>query len=142
MYMCICIVIFATLHTDEELPSFPVDSAYLKAIRRRVSLARQIHKIEHQRNKSVRAEQWLSKSAKALDIELDEDLYPIVLYTITTEHIPWRGIDMTLYRVLNCPSCRRLCNADDNYNDIANDHNTVLCYMNQSLLYRREIMVW
>ena len=71
-----------TLYSGEELPSFPVDSSYLKAVRRRVSLARQLHSLEHQRNKAVRAEQWISKSAKAMDIEIDEDLYPfsIVIY--------------------------------------------------------------
>ena len=58
------------------MPSFPVDSAYLKAVRRRVSLARQLHSLEYKRNKTVRAEQWISKSAKAMDIEMDEDLYP------------------------------------------------------------------
>ena len=67
---------YITLYSDEELPSFPVDSSYLKAVRRRVSLARQLHSLEHQRNKAVRAEQWISKSAKAMDIEIDEDLYP------------------------------------------------------------------
>ena len=70
------------VHTDEELPSFPVDSAYMKAVRRRVSLARQVHTLEHQRNKVVRSEQWLTKSAKALDIELDEELYPSVLHSL------------------------------------------------------------
>ena len=69
-------VIIFTPYSDEELPSFPVDSAYLKAVRQRVSLARQLHSLEHQRNKAVRAEQWISKSAKAMDIEIDEDLYP------------------------------------------------------------------
>jgi ATP-dependent RNA helicase DDX24/MAK5 len=58
------------------LPGFPVDSSYLKAVRRRVSLARQLHSLEHKRNKIVRAEQWISKSAKAMDIEVDDDLYP------------------------------------------------------------------
>ena len=41
-----------------------------------MSLARQLHSLEHKRNKTVRAEQWISKSAKAMDIEIDEDLYP------------------------------------------------------------------
>ena len=64
-----------TLYSDDELPSFPVDSSYLKAVRRRVSLARQLHSLEHQRNKAVRVERWISKSAKAMDIKIDEDLY-------------------------------------------------------------------
>ena len=68
--------VFLVPHSDEELASFPVDASYLKAIRQRVSLATQLHSLEHQRNKVVRAEQWLSKSAKAMDIEVDEELYP------------------------------------------------------------------
>ena len=48
-----------------------------------MSLARQLHSLEHKRNKTVRAEQWISKSAKAMDIEIDEDLYPKESATFT-----------------------------------------------------------
>lgn len=53
-----------------------MDSAYFKTIRQRVSLARQINTIEHRRHRAKSRDQWLTQSAKALDIELDEDLYP------------------------------------------------------------------
>ena len=64
-------------YTDKELPNFPVDSTYLRTIRQRARLARQINDIEHRRHRAKTREQWLSQSAKALDIELDEDLYPL-----------------------------------------------------------------
>ena len=53
-----------------------MDSSYLKPLRARVSLASQIQKIMSQQDKVKKTASWFSRSAKALDIQLDDDLYP------------------------------------------------------------------
>ena len=63
-------------HTDEDLPTFPVDPSYLKPIRVRVRLAKRIDSQEHKERKSKKSNDWLIQSAKAMDIELDKDMYP------------------------------------------------------------------
>ncbi len=66
-------------HIGENLSDFPVDGAYLKPLRARVSLAKQIHTIQFRKGKVKKQENWFSKSAKAMDIELDEDMYPVLV---------------------------------------------------------------
>ena len=64
-------------HTPiDELSTFPINPTYLKPIRVRVGLARRIDSREHKRRKSKKSNDWLIQSAKAMDIELDEDMYP------------------------------------------------------------------
>ena len=64
------------LPADVNLKEFPVDSDYMKPLNARVSLARQIHDSTFRQSKVKKSESWFARSAKALDIELDEDLYP------------------------------------------------------------------
>lgn len=64
-----------TLNRDEELPTFPVDPSYLKPIRVRVRLAKRIDSREHKQRKSKKSNDWLTQSAKAMDIVLDEDMF-------------------------------------------------------------------
>jgi hypothetical protein len=66
------------LCSDEQLKDFPVDSDYLKPLQARVSLAKQIHTASFRRSKAKETERWVTRSAKALDIDLDQDdvLYP------------------------------------------------------------------
>lgn len=74
-----CHTFFILPSPAEELPNFPIDPAYLRALRGRMSLARQVHTIEYRRDKSKRADKWMTQSAEALGIELDSgDLYPTV----------------------------------------------------------------
>ena len=63
--------------SDEELASFPMESSYLPAIRRRVSLARQIDSAQLLQRRARKSNDWLLRSAKAMDIEVDEDMYPL-----------------------------------------------------------------
>lgn len=65
------------LLTGEDLPNFPVDTAYLPALRGRVSLTRRVHTLEYRRDKAKRSDQWMTQTAEAIGIDLDEDeLYP------------------------------------------------------------------
>ncbi len=47
----------------------------MKPLQRQVSLAKQIHNITFRLSKAKKTESWFSRSAQALDMELDEDLY-------------------------------------------------------------------
>ncbi|EDO48238.1 predicted protein [Nematostella vectensis] len=63
-----------TLNNGEDLGSFPVDVSYLPGIRNRLSIARQIDKEELKVSKKKSSNSWILNSAKAMDIEVDEDL--------------------------------------------------------------------
>ena len=62
--------------SDEQLKDFPVDGDYLKPLQTRVSLAKQIHTVSFRQSKVKKTESWFARSAKALDVELDDELYP------------------------------------------------------------------
>ena len=53
-----------------------MEHAYVKPLQPQVSLAKQIHDITFRQSKASKRESWFTRSAQALDIELDEDLYP------------------------------------------------------------------
>ncbi|KAL9960204.1 hypothetical protein ACROYT_G033626, partial [Oculina patagonica] len=66
--------IMKTLNGGNDLDSFPVDVTYMSSIRKRISLAKQIDKDEHKFKRKKSNNDWLLASAKAMDIEVDEDL--------------------------------------------------------------------
>ena len=82
-------VMFETVNVDgiprdfvvvlsEELPSFPVEHSYYKAVRERVDLARDIDKLEHVHVKKKHQNDWFVKAAKELEVDLDEHKkYPL-----------------------------------------------------------------
>jgi ATP-dependent RNA helicase DDX24/MAK5 len=63
-----------TLNRDD-IPTFPMDTMYLQAIRKRVSVARRIESALHKRKKRQRDSDWLRSSAQAMELELDRDWY-------------------------------------------------------------------
>ena len=69
------IVVFLILLTHRPKPQ--VEVAYLKPLRARVSLACRIQKISFRQGKASQKQSWFSRTAKALDVVLDEDLYPV-----------------------------------------------------------------
>jgi len=66
--------IMKTLNGGNDLDSFPVDVTYMSSIRKRISLAKQIDKDEHKFKRKKSSNDWILASAKAMDIEVDEDL--------------------------------------------------------------------
>ncbi|XP_017270147.1 ATP-dependent RNA helicase DDX24 [Kryptolebias marmoratus] len=66
--------IYKTLGKDEELPMFPVESRCMEAIKERVNLARKIEKIEFYKGREKRHDSWFRQAAKALELDLDDDL--------------------------------------------------------------------
>ncbi|CAH3141790.1 unnamed protein product [Porites lobata] len=66
--------IMKTLNAGNDLDSFPVDITFMASIRRRISLAKTIDKEEHKFRRKKSSNDWLLASAKAMDIEVDEDL--------------------------------------------------------------------
>ncbi|EFA07346.2 ATP-dependent RNA helicase DDX24 [Tribolium castaneum] len=67
-YIKIC----KTLNRSEDLPIFPVQEEYLKAVKQRVNLARELDKLELQIRKGNSEEGWLRKAAKEMDIIVDD----------------------------------------------------------------------
>jgi len=66
--------IMKTLNNGNDLDSFPVDVNFMSSIRKRISLAKQIDKEEHKFRRKKSSNDWILASAKAMDIEVDEDL--------------------------------------------------------------------
>ncbi|XP_066030543.1 ATP-dependent RNA helicase DDX24-like [Pocillopora verrucosa] len=66
--------IMKALNGGNELDSFPVDVSFMSSIRKIISLAKQIDKEEHKFRRKKSSNDWILASAKAMDIEVDEDL--------------------------------------------------------------------
>ena len=66
--------IVRTLNKDEELAVFPVDSNFLPSLKERLSLACKIDKLEHSDAKMKAQNQWFVRSAREMDIELDDHM--------------------------------------------------------------------
>ncbi|KAM4689990.1 ATP-dependent RNA helicase DDX24 [Rhinophrynus dorsalis] len=62
-----------TLEKNEELPMFPVDSKCMTGVKERVSLARQIEKMEYFNSKAKQQNSWIQQAAEALELDLDDD---------------------------------------------------------------------
>lgn len=62
-----------TLDKNEDLPFFPVQSNCMNGIKERVTLARQIEKMEYFNSKAKHQNSWIQQAADALEIDLDDD---------------------------------------------------------------------
>ncbi len=72
---CTCMSLLFS--STDDVPNFPIDHTHLQSLRGRVSLAKQVHIIEYRRDKSRRAEKWMTQTAESLGMDLDEgQLYP------------------------------------------------------------------
>ncbi|KAG0057160.1 ATP-dependent RNA helicase [Gryganskiella cystojenkinii] len=70
LYKKICV----TLKKDKGIPEFPVDRGVINEMKKRVALAKKIDEQEHRVQKSAHQDDWMLKSAEAMDIILDEDI--------------------------------------------------------------------
>ncbi|XP_063073690.1 ATP-dependent RNA helicase DDX24 [Engraulis encrasicolus] len=66
--------IYRTLGKDEDLPTFPVQTRCMAAIKERVKLAWRIEKIEYHNSKQRHHNSWFTQQAEAMDIDLDDDV--------------------------------------------------------------------
>ncbi|KAK3813094.1 MAG: P-loop containing nucleoside triphosphate hydrolase protein [Benniella sp.] len=70
LYRKICV----TLKKDNGIAEFPVDHSVLAEMKKRVALAKKIDEQEHRIQKAAHQDDWMRKSAEAMDIILDDDL--------------------------------------------------------------------
>ncbi|KAK3811559.1 MAG: P-loop containing nucleoside triphosphate hydrolase protein [Linnemannia gamsii] len=72
LYRKMCI----TLKKDQTggIPDFPVDRGVITDMKKRVALAKKIDEQEHRVQKSAHQDDWMLKSAEAMDIIIDEDV--------------------------------------------------------------------
>ncbi|KAJ8399175.1 hypothetical protein AAFF_G00415540 [Aldrovandia affinis] len=66
--------IYRTLGKDEELPTFPIETQCMAAIKEHVKLARKIEKIEYHNSREKHHNSWFKQAAEALEVDLDEDV--------------------------------------------------------------------
>ncbi|KAG7577534.1 DEAD/DEAH box helicase domain [Arabidopsis thaliana x Arabidopsis arenosa] len=59
--------------SKETVKIFPLDSSYMPAVRKRLSLARQIDQIERKGSREKADRTWLEKHAESMELELDDD---------------------------------------------------------------------
>ncbi|XP_010487554.1 PREDICTED: DEAD-box ATP-dependent RNA helicase 13-like [Camelina sativa] len=59
--------------SKESAKMFPLDSSYMPAVRKRLSLARQIDQIERKGSREKADRTWLEKHAESMELELDDD---------------------------------------------------------------------
>ncbi|KAF9899705.1 ATP-dependent RNA helicase [Linnemannia zychae] len=72
LYRKMCV----TLKKDQTggIPDFPIDRGVITEMKKRVALAKKIDEQEHRVQKSAHQDDWMLKSAEAMDIILDEDV--------------------------------------------------------------------
>ncbi|KAF8975109.1 ATP-dependent RNA helicase [Entomortierella lignicola] len=70
LYRKICV----TLNKDNGIPEFPIDRGVINEMKKRVALAKKIDEQEHRIQKAAHQDDWMLKSAEAMDIILDEDV--------------------------------------------------------------------
>ncbi|KAF9163473.1 ATP-dependent RNA helicase [Mortierella sp. AD011] len=70
LYRKICV----TLNKDNGIPEFPVDRSMISEMKKCVALAKKIDEQEHRIQKAAHQDDWMLKSAEAMDIILDEDV--------------------------------------------------------------------
>jgi ATP-dependent RNA helicase DDX24/MAK5 len=68
-----------TLNKDEDLPTFPVDTTALGALKEQVDLARYIDKTEHWIRKHESRANWFEQAALDLDVDVDMEEYTFEL---------------------------------------------------------------
>ncbi|KFK39015.1 hypothetical protein AALP_AA3G189400 [Arabis alpina] len=59
--------------SKESVKIFPLDSSYMPAVKKRLSLARQIDQIERKGSREKVDRTWLEKHAELMELELDDD---------------------------------------------------------------------
>ncbi|KAF9177077.1 ATP-dependent RNA helicase [Haplosporangium sp. Z 767] len=72
LYRKMCV----TLKKDQTggIPEFPIDRSVINEMKKRVALAKKIDEQEHRIQKAAHQDDWMIKSAEAMDIILDEDV--------------------------------------------------------------------
>ncbi|KAF9426951.1 ATP-dependent RNA helicase [Podila epigama] len=72
LYRKMCI----TLKKDQTggIPEFPIDRGVINEMKKRIALAKKIDEQEHRLQKAAHQDDWMIKSAEAMDIILDEDV--------------------------------------------------------------------
>ncbi|KAG0198529.1 ATP-dependent RNA helicase [Mortierella sp. GBA30] len=72
LYRKMCV----TLKKDQTggIPEFPIDRSVINEMKKRVALAKKIDEQEHRVQKAAHQDDWMLKSAEAMDIILDEDV--------------------------------------------------------------------
>ncbi|KAG0347983.1 ATP-dependent RNA helicase [Podila minutissima] len=72
LYRKMCV----TLKKDQSggIPEFPIDRGVINEMKKRVALAKKIDEQEHRVQKAAHQDDWMVKSAAAMDIILDEDV--------------------------------------------------------------------
>ncbi|KAF9317947.1 ATP-dependent RNA helicase [Podila horticola] len=72
LYRKMCV----TLKKDQNggIPEFPIDRGVINEMKKRVALAKKIDEQEHRVQKAAHQDDWMVKSAEAMDIILDEDV--------------------------------------------------------------------
>ncbi|KAF9300799.1 ATP-dependent RNA helicase [Mortierella antarctica] len=72
LYRKMCV----TLKKDQNggIPEFPIDRGVINEMKKRVALAKKIDEQEHRVQKAAHQDDWMVKSAAAMDIILDEDV--------------------------------------------------------------------
>uniref|UniRef100_A0A1E1X5Q3 ATP-dependent RNA helicase n=1 Tax=Amblyomma aureolatum TaxID=187763 RepID=A0A1E1X5Q3_9ACAR len=68
LYRKIC----KTLNRDEDLPDFPIDQSMLRAVQKRVELARKLEAESHRVRRSNYEDNWLQRAAREMEIDLDK----------------------------------------------------------------------
>ncbi|OAD70496.1 hypothetical protein PHYBLDRAFT_115158, partial [Phycomyces blakesleeanus NRRL 1555(-)] len=63
-----------TLRKGKPYPDFPVDLSVLKEMKKRVNLATEIDKLEHQENKATHEENWMRNMARDMDLVFDDEV--------------------------------------------------------------------
>ena len=62
------------LIVEAELPDLPIESGFLPPLRKRIELARDIEKAQHQVKKENHDRNWLIEAAEAMDLDIDPDM--------------------------------------------------------------------
>ncbi|KAF9326672.1 ATP-dependent RNA helicase [Podila minutissima] len=72
LYRKMCV----TLKKDQNggIPEFPIDRGVINEMKKRVAMAKKIDEQEHRVQKAAHQDDWMVKSAAAMDIILDEDV--------------------------------------------------------------------
>ncbi|KAG0357778.1 hypothetical protein BC939DRAFT_454781 [Gamsiella multidivaricata] len=70
LYRKICL----TLKKDKGIADFPIDRGVINEMKKPVALAKKIDEQEHRIQKAAHQDDWMLKSAEAMDIILDEDI--------------------------------------------------------------------
>ncbi|KAF9910976.1 ATP-dependent RNA helicase [Lobosporangium transversale] len=70
LYRKICV----TLKKDNGIVDFPIDRSVINEMKKRVALAKKIDEQEHRIQKAAHQDDWMLKSAEAMDIIVDEDM--------------------------------------------------------------------